>query len=108
MYLYLYTILFIPFKFIYIYIFFVYIFFAAFISSENSIIEVGISIGSFIVGIISGLTCGLFMFKLVQKKQLKYKQTPSVPIYEDIKLQDNPASEVEITPNVAYGQTMKK
>ncbi len=48
------------------------------------------------------------MFKLVQKKQLKYKQTPSVPIYEDIKLQDNPTSEVEITPNVAYGQTMKQ
>ncbi len=48
------------------------------------------------------------MFKLVQKKQLKYKQTPLVPIYEDIKIQDNPASEVETTPNVAYGQTMKK
>ncbi len=65
---------------------FAYKFFAEFISSENSIIEVGISIGSFIVGIISRLTCGLLcsiMFKLVQKKQLKYKQTPLVPIYED-------------------------
>ena len=78
---------------------------------NKPLITVGISIGSFIAGIISGLTCGLLcsiMFKLVQKKQLKYKQTPSVPIYEDIKLQDNPASEVEITPNMAYGQTMKK
>ena len=48
------------------------------------------------------------MFKVVFKKQLENKQTTSVPIYEDIKLQDHATAEVEITPNVAYGQTMNK
>ncbi len=49
------------------------------------------------------------MFKVVFKKQLENKQTTSVPIYyEDIKLQDHTTAEVDITLNVAYGQTMNK
>ncbi len=48
------------------------------------------------------------MFKVVFKKQLENKQATSVPIYEDIKLQDHPTAEVDIKANVAYGQTMNK
>ncbi len=80
------------------------------VSSENSYIKVGISVGSFIAGITLGLTCGLLCLTTLHKKSLqikcKDKQTTPVPIYEDINLQDHPTAEVEITTNVAYGQTM--